>query len=68
MKTWEFPGVLVVRTPHFHCRGRSFSPWSGNLISHILHCMAQNKKKHMNPQDFPGGLVAKMIMPLTEES
>lgn len=22
------PGGLVVRIPHFHCRGRGFDPWS----------------------------------------
>ena len=26
----EFPGGPVVRTPHFHCRGHRFNPWSGN--------------------------------------
>ena len=26
----EFPGGPVVRTPHFHCRGPQFNPWSGN--------------------------------------
>ena len=24
------PGGPVVKTPHFHCRGRGFDPWSGN--------------------------------------
>lgn len=27
---WEFPGNPVVRTSHFHCRGRGFNPWLGN--------------------------------------
>ena len=27
---WEFPGSLVVRTPHSHCREPGFNPWSGN--------------------------------------
>ena len=26
----EFPGGPVIRTPHFHCRGHRFNPWSGN--------------------------------------
>ena len=26
----EFPGGSVVRTPHFHCCGSRFNPWSGN--------------------------------------
>ena len=26
----EFPGAPVVRTPHFHCTGPGFNPWSGN--------------------------------------
>ncbi|CAI9167822.1 unnamed protein product [Rangifer tarandus platyrhynchus] len=25
------PGGLVVRIPHFHCRGRGFDPWSGEF-------------------------------------
>ena len=30
---WEFPGGPVVKTLRFHCRGRGFNPWSGNLRS-----------------------------------
>ena len=26
----DFPGGPVVRTPHFHCRGHRFDPWSGD--------------------------------------
>ena len=26
----DFPGVLVVKTPHFHCREHKFNPLSGN--------------------------------------
>ena len=26
----DFPGGPVVKTPHFHCRGCRFDPWSGN--------------------------------------
>lgn len=26
----EFPVSLVVGTPHFHCQGPGFDPWSGN--------------------------------------
>ena len=26
----DFPGGPVVKTPHFHCRGCRFHPWSGN--------------------------------------
>ena len=26
----DFPGSPVVKTLHFHCRGRRFNPWSGN--------------------------------------
>ena len=26
----DFPGGPVVMTPCFHCRGRRFSPWSGD--------------------------------------
>ena len=26
----DFPGRPVVKTPHFHCRGCGFNPWSGN--------------------------------------
>ena len=30
IKLREFPGGPVVRTPHFHCQGPGFSPWSGS--------------------------------------
>ena len=26
----DFPGGPVVKSPHFHCRGCQFDPWSGN--------------------------------------
>ena len=26
----DSPGGPVVKTPHFHCRGHRFDPWSGN--------------------------------------
>ena len=26
----DFPGGPATRTPHFHCRGHGFDPWSGN--------------------------------------
>ena len=26
----DFPGGLVVKTPHFQCRGHGFNPWLGN--------------------------------------
>ena len=29
-KEEDFSGSPVVKTPHFHCRGRGFDPWSGN--------------------------------------
>lgn len=28
--TQEFPGYLVVRTPHFHHQGSGFNTWPGN--------------------------------------
>ena len=28
--SWDFPGSLVDKTPHFHCRGHRFDSWSGN--------------------------------------
>ena len=29
-KRRDFPGGPVVKTPHFHCRGRGFDPWLEN--------------------------------------
>ena len=26
----DFPDGLVVKTPHFHCRGHGLDPWLGN--------------------------------------
>ena len=28
--SWDFPGCPVVKTLHFHCRGRVVNPWLGN--------------------------------------
>ena len=28
--SWDFPGSLVDKTPHFHFRGHRFDSWSGN--------------------------------------
>ena len=30
-EVWDFTGGLVVKAPHFHCRGHRFDPWSGNF-------------------------------------
>ena len=30
-KVRDFPGSPVVKTSHFHCRGREFHPWWVNL-------------------------------------
>ena len=35
----------MVRTPHFHCRGPRFNPWSGELRSCKLIGSAKKKKK-----------------------
>ena len=29
-KSWDFPGSLVVKTPHFQCRGCVCDPWLRN--------------------------------------
>ena len=36
----------MVRTPHFHCRGPRFNPWSGELRSCKLIGSAKKKKKN----------------------
>ena len=41
-----FPGGPMVRTLCFHCRGRGFNPWSGELRSYTAHSMAKKKKKN----------------------
>ena len=40
---WEFPGGLVVRIPHFHCRGPQFLV--RELRSHKPRGTAKKKKK-----------------------
>ena len=40
----DFSGRPLVKTPHFHCRGCRFSPWSGDK-SHMLDSVAKNKTK-----------------------
>ena len=37
----EFPGRLVVKTLHFHCREHRFDPWSGKLWSCMPHGAAR---------------------------
>ena len=39
----DFPGGPVIKTPHFHCRGPGFHPWSGN--QNPTYHMAQQRKK-----------------------
>ena len=41
----DFPGGLVDRTLHFHCRGHWFDPWSGNKRSYMPCSTAKKKKK-----------------------
>ena len=33
-RSWDFPGVPVVKTVCFHCRGHGFDPWLGPKIWH----------------------------------
>ena len=47
-KTREFPGGPVVRTLSFHCQGRRFSPWSGELRSHKPRGGARKKTGKTN--------------------
>lgn len=42
----EFPGRPVAKTPHFHCRGHEFSPWSGN--GDPVNCVCGTAKKLKN--------------------
>ena len=39
----DFPADPVVKTPHFHCRGCRFDPWSGKF--RMQHGAAKKKKK-----------------------
>ena len=32
LRTWDFPGGPMAKTPHSQCRGPGFDPWSGNKI------------------------------------
>ena len=41
----EFPGSPVVKIPRFHCRRHEFSPWLGELRSHMPRSVAPNKQK-----------------------
>ena len=41
----DFFGSPVVRTPHFHCRGRGFQSLVGELRSCEFHHMAKEKRK-----------------------
>ena len=41
----DFPGGSVVKTLHFHCRGRGFIPGQGTKIPHASRCGQKWKKK-----------------------
>ena len=40
----DFPGGPEVKTPHFHCRGHRFDPWSGNQDPAWGTAKKQNKQ------------------------
>ena len=44
-KMGEFPGGLVVRTPHFHYSGPGIKPLVGEMRSHKLHGKKKKRKK-----------------------
>ena len=56
-KLWRnFPGSLVVKTPHFHCRGHGFDPWWGTAI---LHALWWSPKKPKPMETVKGWAVAR---------
>ena len=41
----DFPGGPMVKTPHFHCRGHGFHPWSPvGEVSRVAQCSQKEKK------------------------
>ena len=44
-RIWDFPGGLVIKTLHFHCRGKQVQSLIRELRSHMLCGMAKKKKK-----------------------
>ena len=46
-KLWDFPGNPVVKTPHLHCRGPRFNPWSGNQDLTCCMVWAKKEKTHL---------------------
>ena len=48
----DFPGGLVIQTPHFHCRRHRFNPWSRKFL--MLKGAAKMKKKKKR-QGWRGG-------------
>ena len=42
----DFPGGPVVKSQHFHYRGRGLDPWSGKFC--MLHGAAKKKKKKIS--------------------
>ena len=44
----DFPGGPVVKTPHSHCRGHGFDPWSGKLRSHMPCGSAKSKNRYIH--------------------
>ena len=72
----DCPGGPVVKTLHFHCRGRSFNPLWGNKDPTWHAAQKKGKKKtvwstphnftsmHNYAKEFPGGLVAKTALPM----
>ena len=44
IQPWDFPGGPVVKTPSFHCKGRGFDPWLGELRSYMPFGVAKKEK------------------------
>ena len=46
VRSWDFHGSAVAKTPHFHCQGCRFNPWSGNQDpTCCIVCPKQKRKK-----------------------
>ena len=41
----NFPGVPVVKTPHFQCKEHRFDPWSGKILPAVSLPSTQGKSR-----------------------
>ena len=64
----DFPGGPMVKTPHFHCRGHRFDPWSGSQDPTSHEAWQKKKNLVQRPPVSPPSVMAAdpLLVPQTK--